>query len=268
MLRRMLFVIAILTAPVIGACASQAVPEHPRQQVKSSVVYPDVWDREVPEFSGKRSVLNAYYSADGDVYLIYHVSMDDPRSLSSPYTIHALKFFSGERQVITDQSFYRSHERAWAGARITFASTGVVLESYEGPGGQHCYRGLRSSLRLYHNGELERTLKLLYVPQEPALYVDTYGCPDDREFREKVFAMAPLFIVLKDGTFLAADSKSGRVVRFNQDLSSRSQLMNNDIFLIKAGLIEELRLETEHGWTSEVQDLLYGQLMSRREGKR
>jgi uncharacterized protein len=196
--------------------------------------YPDVWEWVAPEHMRAGVGIDLWTLPNGDV-LINYADLDNPRDN------HNVTFFSHEtfRQAEQALGTYRPSEEK---AKIPYGE-GRTLQVLGCLGCRSggCYNGLdgRLAIRSAANKSEERKT-LLYLSDQPQHYKTQKHCLDGKDFDYWVDAVFPEFMPLADGTFLLVDLH-GLIVRFDQNLKTKSSLINTRLFWMDAEELEKFQ---------------------------
>ncbi|MCG3201899.1 MAG: hypothetical protein NFCOHLIN_01771 [Gammaproteobacteria bacterium] len=184
---------------------------------------PDLWQRQLPEIDGGDSYMELVPMADGDVAVVRGSE--------------AVAFFSGA-------AVQAGHDRAGATPgttnpyEATLADGGTVRRI--GPPG--CVR--RPGVTLAVEDADRHTVAecaLLWVLEEPRLL--TAAECDLRDMPpviQRIAILDPQLLGLRDGTFLAADTRLGLVVRFTPRFDSGTPLLNDRLLRMPAAAIRDM----------------------------
>ena len=242
---RPLFFLLLLMACKISA---QGDGEH------TDTVYPEVWDWQPEQYKLETSSsINFYHINNGDVLVNFYWSeeVDGEREGHSEY----FTFFGGqtftslEEAFITLEGNYTNDTRNQR--RIRYSDVHrlpnekqVELDYVT----SFCSRGFDSSVSIYDRNNSEYSVNktnLLFLPDNPFIYSETRGCDAyDIQFAHDVATFTPDGLApLGDNTFLVADEDLGIIVRFDENLNSRSDLIGSRLFAADYEDMREFRLQ-------------------------
>jgi uncharacterized protein len=186
--------------------------------------YPEVWDWVAPEYAGSEMAIYLWTLSNGDILVNYS-------NLNFPHDNHTFTFFNRYtfNKVENALGAYRPSEEK---ATLHF-NDGKSLQALGCLGCRSggCYNRLDGSMAIRNevNNELVLRKSLLYLFDKPQHFLTHRKCLDGKEFDYWVDSVFPRFLPLADGTFLLIDPH-GLIVRFDQNLNSRSKLINSRLF--------------------------------------
>ena len=202
--------------------------------------FPDVWDWEAPKYMQAGLSISLWTLPNGDV-LINYADLENPRDS------HNVTFFSHETFQHVEQALgaFRPREQKNEipfGKEKTLHALGCL-----GCRSGGCYNGLDGRLDVWDkaNEERNQNRSLLYLFDKPQHYKTQKKCLDGNDFDYRVESVFPSFLPLADGTFLLVDQVHGLIVRFDQNLNTKSSLINTRLFWM--GTEELEKFEAKYG---------------------
>lgn len=217
--------------------------------------YPDVWGYELPWlkenkndkhfFQSVNTMLDVKKMLNGDYLIIYSIwkTKKDEKfpEEKGKGLIEGVFFFSGERRDAKDivkehilpLEFYK--KEFGDGSRIKVTS----------PYPFKCRPTINKFIEKRDKDNIVIFEKaLIYLPDNPirVYSVRKSGCDNvpqgSGSYLRWVDQIDLVFISLEDETFLVADQKGKAVIRFDKDLNTKSDLLNNRIFIVDKKVID------------------------------
>jgi hypothetical protein len=233
--------------------------------IKYSPPYPDVWGYDLsdyPAFKQGGGIVNAYLMEDGDIWFFidYSYPYQDPitqQEIARKYIL--IKFFKGEKQLLSAEEMYKLHEQTKRkksinlGANEALFSDGsrLVLKTSGPP--KLCFIpdfGLDYFEKNTLDGKIEKYSILGAFPQVRTWYDHNY-CEHQGAafFYQKLYLFGSLFD-LNDDTFMVFSRSENLILRFDKNLNTQfkpvstirvaGSTINRNFFVIDHSLIEDL----------------------------
>ncbi len=200
--------------------------------------YPDVWHRVIP--SGHWTY---FQTPKGDLFIEYEITSAAPNFQASGIFV-----FGGEG--VRNSAEHRTSYPSVFTKPLFQLPRGpsrpeIVLNQVTQQAHPLCPQSLNYFFRVDYPDGSTKNQSLIYLLDKPREREVRPDCnSSERSYIETVVALSPIFFPLADETFLAIDEKSGIVVRFDPNLSTKSELMNKKIFWVDADLVNR-------GWKGE-----------------
>ena len=264
----------VAAALALGLGLAPAVAEEPPAGEASEPFppYPDVWGRELPyPGDGSYSIHQEVFEApDGRVIVSIYASP----LRSDEFEYRVLDFFSGEMRTIDKKISYdiRSggkHKRLleW---NLNLADGGRLENESSGRFGSCTVTYDLHFVKRNRNGEVVADKMLLYLYDRPVRvgivpYCEISG--DRAHFHQNWQQIEPAFAPLKDGTFLAYDTRGPFIVRFDPDLNAPF-IDNKRLFLLDRAVVMDLVDEAfarDGPSLQNIDDVIYDYLIKLRE---
>lgn len=233
--------------------------------VKYSPPYPDVWGYDLsdyPAFKQGGGIVSAYLMEDGDIWFFidYSHSYKDPitrQEIGEQYIL--IKFFKGEKQLLSAEEMYKLHEKTKEKKSINLGTnkavfsdgSRLVLKTSSPP--KLCFIpdfGLDYFEKTTSEGKIEKYSILGALPQVRTWYDHNYCEHQGADFfYQKLYFFSTLFN-LDDDTFILFSSEGNLILRFDKNLNTQfkpvstirvgGSTINRNFFVINHSLIEEL----------------------------
>jgi hypothetical protein len=207
---------------------------------------PEVWDWRPASQPKEFASVNFWNWGDNDILISYSNS-NYPQIKSE-----TIVFFSGRK--------FRSPEEAFGVAPGAIHPDPIIDRSAKLPNGKivspntgsHCSQGIGAQIRVYDNqNSLLITRTLILLLDKPWRSPDVI-CEETkvRGFSRRYIVFQPSqTIPLSDNTFLVSDVTTGTVIRFDENLNTKSSLLGKYLFMIDPTVLEN-RIKTPRHRTS------------------
>jgi hypothetical protein len=244
--------LAAIPAGAVDILQKQTKPQTAETQTRKYPPYPDVWGYRFPMSERFRSSqIRVHKMSNGDygvTYLIDISKKDGPPE----WRLEGIYFFSGKkieskdlerikmdrniRGKIVGQSDIRiDNEISWERDQACFS---CCPEYSQHPITKYApYRTNEQLSIVYFSDEPIR--QGYFEPSEKCIGQGGWQRFGDKVYYQQVFAVFPIFVPLKDGTFLLYDSFGNIIIRLDKDFKSKSDLFRN-IFIVNTADIKTL----------------------------
>jgi hypothetical protein len=236
--------IAFLTSAWVGGTAQASDTKKDIAVVKKYPPYPDVWDWVTPFPARMSREVQAALLPDGDVQLSYRLKSKRPTPAEEDFPqgdIYSLRLFA-KQPVPPPKAFsLPPHHGQW---RVQLPN-GKIIRNPGSGGGGNCFHLFDRVFTVADREENELAHKVLfYVLDHPATFVPSGMCEgmpyNDPPFSYRMVTMVGGLISLEDNTFLIVDREHGVVIRFDEQWQSKSQLLNQRIFVMDRQEMREI----------------------------
>jgi uncharacterized protein len=206
--------------------------------------YPDIWDWHEP--STKAQPFSMHRCENGDVLIEYIKTSDMTKEIQ----IKAVTFFS--RKIFAGESATEAIKKAKAEMRrrdgtdlekrlnpmdyTPTSSDGRWNIEYVVPYDLNCYAGPnRYPFKLADTKTSRERMFTIFRLLDKQERFSVHSCPYEsrRIVKYRVKSVSGGFFFLEDNSFLFHVHETGDVIRFDNDLKSKSSLINNKFFLIE-----------------------------------
>ncbi len=246
--------------------------------------YPNVWGYEFPwPAEGSRySGINVFEMHDGDFMVTYtkkRIRTDNKIEFSG------ILFFSQKKVDFSPQeyeNFHKKHEKRKVGAHYVVVDEDIELSQTADCLGKCCPSFSRHLIEKKdtRNGEILARINSIYILEKPLkIHIDpATSCEnmpgwqnaEGQYYYTHVLWTYPMFVPLKDGTFLLLDKIGNFIMRYNKNLNSKSDLSNRRVFMVDRNAIKTLedKLLRERKFNEQIySDEVYNYLMKlKKEG--
>jgi len=253
-------------------------------QEKKYPPYPDVWGYEFPwpEEGSRYSGINVFEMHNGDFMATYtkkRIRKDNKIEFSG------ILFFSQKKvdfSPIQYENFYKKHEKRKVGDHHVVVDRDIELSQTSDCLGKCCPTFSRHLIKMKdtRSGNNLAKINLIYTLEKPLkIYIDpAISCENTQGWQKAesqyyyshVLWTYPMFVPLKDSTFLLFDKIGNFIIRFGKNLNSKSTLLNNRVFLVDRNTIKNIENKLLVGSVFNDQiysDEIYSYLMKlRKEG--
>jgi len=246
-------ILATIPAGAGDTPQKQVNPQTTETNQKQYPPYSDVWGYRFPMSERFRSsqiavhkILNGDYAV---TYLIDISKKDGPPE----WRLEGIYFFSGKKIESKDLKTLEG-DRNIRGKTVGQSDIKIDNEISWGRG-QACFSCCpeysQFPITKYAPYRTNEQLSIVYFSDEPIRqgYVEPFekciGTGSwqrfgDKVYHQQVFAVFPIFVPLKDGTFLLYDSFGNFIIRFDKDFNSKSDLFNRNVFIVNTADIRAL----------------------------
>ncbi|MBI2412626.1 MAG: hypothetical protein HYV24_05405 [Deltaproteobacteria bacterium] len=212
--------------------------------------YPDVWGYELPwpAPDDRRSGIELAKMPNGDFFISHVIKRIQQKRGDSTCCNYlndfaGLYFFSGKKAVFTQNYDYnefwkKNHERREGKDKLVF-NDGSKIERISVASSAKCPNPFDDFyiIRRDKNGNIIKEKMLLYLYEKPVKTNINQYCERNTEYTKdyiykKVDNAYAKFALFEDDTFLLYDTAGEFIIRFDKDLSTKSSLLNNMVFLI------------------------------------
>lgn len=207
----------------------------------TDTVYPEVWDWQAEQYKLDRtSSTNFYYLENGDVLVnfVWIDQVDGENEFHHEY----FTFFGGQTFISLEEAFVTlegdyhdgiASERLDSIFDVKRLSNGNEIDADTGT--LLCGRSFDSGISIYDRSNSEYVIDktiFFFLPEKPFIYPETLRCEDyDVQFAHDVAIFSPGRVIpLRDNTFLVVNTSLGTIVRFDENLESRSDLIGSRLF--------------------------------------
>ena len=205
----------------------------------AETVYPEVWDWQPEQYKIDRSSnISAYMLDDGDVLISFF--WIEESDIENKYRHEYFTFFGGQEFESLEEAFttLQGSYDDRVDRRVKPYDDKLLINNSEintkGPS-SNCYRGFDTHLSIYDKAAakyvVDKTI-LLFWRNSPVIYPkisceDSFRAPFEHNL--VVFSLNEV-VPLRDNTFLVASDDLGTIVRFDENLNSRSSLLGSSLF--------------------------------------
>jgi len=256
------------------------------EEKKKYPPYPDVWGYEFPwPAEGSRySGINVFEMPDGDFMVTYTKKRT---RTDNKIEFSGILFFSQKKVDFPPQeyeNFPKKHEKRMVGAHHVVLDGDIELSQTADCLGKCCPSFSRHLMEKkdIRSGEILARKNSIYFLEKPLkMYIDSaISCEnmpgwqkaEDQYYYTHVFWTYPMFVPLKDSTFLLLDKIGNFIIRFDKNFNSKSDLLNRRIFLINRNTIKSLedKLLREKRFNDQIySNEIYNYLMElKKEGRK
>lgn len=152
-------------------------------------------------------------------------------------------FFSGRIYKNPEEAFGVApggiHPDPILGNNAQLPNGKVVTGGYE----DQCCRGFNNTIIIYDNNNKEILKKIILLKLDIPILSKDIVCEGVKEkgFYQKIKVFSPnKKIALPDGTFLLSDHETGTVIRFDDNLRSKSNMIGKSIFIVDPAYINNI----------------------------
>ena len=223
-------------------------------QEKKYPPYPDVWgyEFEFPAPKERKAQIEVYETRNGDYSVVYIKNWDRK---TNKFRMAKCSFFSGAKKELASneyERFAKEYEQSRVGQHTTLSDNEFYWRQSADCLGGCCPRFSRHFIEKVSNktGKVVDSRSIIYFLEEPLRIYDgtSKECadkngwrpPQDEFYFTQVFDVYPMFVPLKDGTFLLYDGFGNFIIRFDKNLHSKSDLLNKKVFVVNRKAIKAI----------------------------
>jgi hypothetical protein len=250
--------------------------------------YPDVWGYEFP-WPAENDIFSHIRKArmdNGDFLIAYINKVNKQkikRDIKFIFENRGVYFFAGKEIRFTVQEsnkfwdqYIKKHKNNQRDDRVIFSDKSVIKRVSKDYGRPDADRQLRTYIvKEDKDGNIIWTKNILYMPVKPLRKEVRHDPVDDRNnslkskyLTQRVVDVFPIFVPLQDDTFLFYDMEGNFIIRLDKDMKTKSNLMNNRIFLIDSEIAEKIEdklTDNEKYNDQTINNALYEYIQSNRK---
>lgn len=221
--------------------------------------YPEVWGYHFPQpnVNSQFSHFKLHFVPHGDIYLRFKTYLannwqDKALTCDEKRKYAYIEYFSAKVHRLNCDQYYKfrkrypKHEgRKWTYMEVSFKSGSRIIKAHSGGG--NCYYPLSPYLmKKSPSGKTVFRKTLLYLADVPAIHRTNPSCGVDggKVVARVIAPKRTRFIDLGDGTFLFYSADDNYVIRFDQNLQSKSPLLGTRLFLVNTDRIDAMRKQS------------------------
>lgn len=238
---RIVFIISIFLLVSISLSYAEEKKKYPP--------YPDVWGYELPwpDKNSRRSGIDIAKMPFGDHMITYvkkwtRVTRKDGSCCDSTGKFAGVLFFAGKSKEFTESEyneFWIRHRDKRVGGNQMVLSDGSFIEQVSIATSAHCPDPFRDYyiVKKSKYGEIEENKMFLYLYDRPQRSNINRYCERNSSYKKdyilkRADSVYVRFVLLEDDTFLIYDTAGNFVIRFDKNFNTKSNLINNKLFVI------------------------------------
>lgn len=221
------------------------------QQEKKYPPYPDVWGYEFP-WPGKENryvAMDIAKMPDGDYMVTYVKSWEEKVN-----KYEGILFFTGKKRNITRSDyneFWKKNKEKVREGKVNFVNESIIAETSGCAASKCCPLWSHFITKKDKKDEFIVRTNLIYIVDKPVKIPVNLYCEHNNTLKKDYVNARALeikdisYVPLEDGTFFVIDTWGNLIVRFDENLNTKSELLNSRVFLVDRKVIEDIRYELQ-----------------------